>query len=54
MVNILPRGLARYGEKMFLLDRSLMRERARSVKLINRNRPTDVLFELEMAERKET
>jgi SAM-dependent methyltransferase len=49
LCNILPRKLAKVAPKLFYMDKYLMGANAHSVKLINDKRPTDVLFQLEIA-----
>ncbi len=47
--NFLPRRLARWSDKLFYLDKYMMGDTAKNTGLINDRRPTDVLFQLEIA-----
>jgi SAM-dependent methyltransferase len=47
--NFLPRKLARWSDKLFYLDKYLMGDTAGNTGLINDRRPTDILFQLEIA-----
>jgi SAM-dependent methyltransferase len=50
LYKVLPRALAQVSPQLFLMDKYLMGDNAHKVKLINNKRPTDVLFQLEIAD----
>ena len=49
MCNLLPRQLAKVAPKLFYMDKYMMGANANRVKLISDKKPTDVLFQLEIA-----
>ena len=50
LYKVLPRALAKVSPQLFLMDKYLMGDTSHKVKLINNKRPTDVLFQLEIAD----
>jgi hypothetical protein len=49
LCNLLPRKLAKVAPKLFYMDKYMMGANANSVKWVNDKKPTDVLFQLEIA-----
>jgi len=50
LCNLLPKKLAKVAPELFYMDKYLLGANAHSVKLINDKKPTDVLFQLEIAD----
>jgi SAM-dependent methyltransferase len=50
--KVLPRALAKAAPRLFLMDKYIMGNNHHQVDLINKKRPTDVVFQLEVAEGK--
>jgi len=49
LYKVLPRALAKVSPRLFLMDKYIMGDTTHKLKLINNKRPTDVLFQLEIA-----
>jgi SAM-dependent methyltransferase len=50
LCNLLPKKLAKVAPELFYMDKYLLGANAHGVKLINDKKPTDVLFQLEIAD----